>query len=202
MRLYLCFLPPVLLLVYLATAGFVSSSDEYQAAPNRIDVPSHQILWSESDKLIWSDFKGRRDKRSHHHAVTTSSLQTQPIVFTQEKVQYELFALFDKKKSWTVSDSKALLAHEQVHFDISELVLRKMRKKFLEHNFKDLNGVNYMIDSTFEEASNERDRLNREYDKETNHSRNKEQQLEWQKRIEEEIEELSDYSSILVTITK
>lgn len=192
----------VLTFLILGTASFMSTSEDARAKAIRIEVPSHQKLWSKSDKLVWSDFKGRPDKRNSHSAVTTSSLKTLPILFTKEKVQYEIVTLFDKKKSWTKSDSKPLLAHEQVHFDISELVMRKMRKKFIAHKLKDLDGVNKMIDSTFKEALNERNKLNREYDKETDHSRNKEEQLKWQKRIEEELDKFSDYSNILVTITK
>jgi predicted secreted Zn-dependent protease len=92
--------------------------------------------------------------------------------------------------------------HEQIHFDIAELVIRQMRKKFMNHRFRSLDGVNKMINSTFAEAAKEHVRLNEAYDKETDHSRNKPKQLLWEDRIQRELKTLNDYSSTRVTITK
>lgn len=129
-------------------------------------------------------------------------MKTKSIQYSKELVEYELYALFVKGKSWTKSNSLELLAHEQLHFDISELAMRRMRQKFSKHKIVTLEGVNKMLHSTFQAASKERKRLNREYDEETNHGLNKENQLAWEKRIKKELELLNDYSSIRVSITK
>jgi hypothetical protein len=161
-----------------------------------------EILWCENDKLEWSDFKGVPDTKSGYKAMTTSKLKTKVIQYNNEIVEYEILALFEKNKSWKKNDGKYLLAHEQIHFDISELVLRKMRQKFLNHVYVDLDGVNKMINSTFKEASEERTKLNRQYDEETEHGVHIENQNKWQKKVKTELDQFNEYSSIRVAISK
>ena len=92
-------------------------------------------------------------------------------------------AFFDKSKSWTkAADNKELLAHEQLHFDITELFTRKLRKKLSELNDpcgKDSKKVQGIYDKNFEELN----RYQIRYDKETEHSMIETTQKTWEEKI-------------------
>lgn len=160
------------------------------------------IHWSSTRKLTWDDFKGEIDNNSEYKAITTTNLKTKSNVFTNYLVDYELYCVFEKNKSWTKSKTISLLKHEQIHFDISELVMRKMRKKFLAHNFSSLDNVNVMIERIFQEAVIERRSINSMYDEETEHGTIADKQKEWEIKIAKELKVLEEYSSPRVVIRR
>lgn len=161
------------------------------------------ILWSSVVKLKWDNFKGVQDTLSKYKAVTSTNIKTKANVFTEDLVDYNIMCLFEKNKSWTKDDkSNSLLQHEQIHFDIAELVTRKLRKKFLNHKFTNLKGVNDMITQVFQEAIIERRAINKTYDTETNHSIIVEKQKEWELKIANELKGLEQYASTKVVIKR
>ena len=86
-----------------------------------------------------------------------------------------------------------ILSHEQGHFDIAEIFARKLNKKMSEYRFdkktyqKDLNKI-------YHDILDEKEKMQNDYDKETNHSINKEKQAEWLKKIAKMLEEYKDYA--------
>jgi len=84
--------------------------------------------------------------------------------------------------------------HEQGHFDIAELFARKLRKAFAEYKFN-AQTVGKDIDKLF--ILNKQERTERDvlYDKETNHSQNKQQQVLWNKKIKSELDNLKKFAS-------
>jgi hypothetical protein len=192
---------PFFLILFISTTSFVNSTG-CSSDNLRIDSNNNEIIWNNDYKLKWSDFKGIPDKNSSYNAVTSSRLQVKDIQYSNEIVEYELMAVFQKNKSWTKSDGIDLLAHEQLHFDIAELVMRKARKKFLEHKFENLEGVNNMINLIIKQAGQEGFELGEQYDNETEHGIHKENQKKWQKKIENELDALKQYSPSKVTLKK
>jgi hypothetical protein len=85
-----------------------------------------------------------------------------------------------------------LLNHEQIHFDMGEVFCRKMRKQYKEKPFPN---------STFaQEASKLYNKILKEYndeqklyDKETNHSINKEKQAAWDIKVANQLKELEKF---------
>ena len=70
-----------------------------------------------------------------------------------------------------------LFLQEQAHFDLCEVYARRLRKRVADSNYKlDMDNAIFEVFEAFKQ----RQKL---YDKETNHSRNKEKQVEWLKII-------------------
>ena len=86
-----------------------------------------------------------------------------------------------------------ILSHEQGHFDIAEIFARKLYKKMSEYKFnrrtyqKELNKI-------YQDILDEKEEIQNDYDRETNHSINKEKQAEWLKKLKRLLEEYEDYA--------
>ncbi len=160
------------------------------------------ILWSPKVKLTWDDFQGEVDSLNEYKAITSTLIKTDVIVYNDNELEYDISCLFEKNKSWVKKKTNSLLKHEQLHFDIAELATRKMRKRFLQHKSLNRDSINLMINKIFQEATLERRKINKDYDKETNHSLIVEKQKEWELKIAKELKALEKYSSTKVVIKR
>ena len=102
---------------------------------------------------------------------------------------------FKKKESWTRNtDSEQLLAHEQLHFDVTELYARKLRKKLSELKdpcSKGASKVQGIYNSNFDELHE----YQASYDKQTKHGINKKEQAKWVETVAKELKELELFAS-------
>jgi predicted secreted Zn-dependent protease len=149
------------------------------------------LEWNEFYKLQWSDFQGPRGESAIGDAGTAVKIKAVPF-YVGKKIEYDVFAYFDRKKSWSTDRSDELLAHEQLHFDIAELYARKIRKKVRQLQKSGVNEVdvfNSHIRVLLEESNNEDLR----YDAETLHGAMVKKQAMWAKQVKEELDALSDY---------
>lgn len=146
-----------------------------------------KFSYTERSKLAWSDFRGKPDMDSSFHASVNTGI-TYQWSYGKDKGEIELNYQVDSfcypSLSWVKRGqmSLALLSHEQLHFDISELHARIMRKRLKEYSAgknirRDLNKMYKLV---------ERMRINMQerYDEETDHSRNKEAQKKWERKVE------------------
>jgi hypothetical protein len=148
-----------------------------------------RIEWRENYKLHWEDFQGV-PREGNYSAMTCSDLDVKSY-FKEGKMDFQVSSSFMKKNSWTKSKSEKLLAHEQIHFDITELHARMLRKtlepykgfKFEPGQFQEI------IKPIFAEWS----LMEKRYDKETRHGLNKEAQKEWEEMIAAKLKELDLY---------
>jgi hypothetical protein len=152
------------------------------------------IGWCENFWLSWDDFAGEIDTNSENAALTVTRIRIEPKYdSTENEYHFTFYAIFLRKKSWTKyrSDS-VLLAHEQLHFDIAELVARRLRKevsetKIVVTNVHDkMNQLITLRGNLFQEISNE-------FDKQTNYSRLLNAQLDWRKKIDNQLNELKEF---------
>jgi hypothetical protein len=166
-----------------------------------VQKDSDRIEWSPTQQLTWADFKGKIDKSSPYEAMTYTTIEIQSMQLDEKQMEYTITNSFEKKLSWS-KDKKSvgLLKHEQLHFDITELVVRKMKKKLLSKKFKNIKEIQNFARDAFGEGEKERKRLNSLYDKETDHSINKEKQKEWEDKIEAELGEFNEYSAALLVL--
>ena len=153
--------------------------------------------WDESHRLQWSDFRGNPDVNSEAAAITASGLifdfsarttSTRLVDFTATVEAY-----FYPNQSWYKKGhvSTIVLAHEQLHFDITELHARKLRKQIDETSFsmnikKEISKLHININKELKE-------FQIKYDSESDYSRNVENQKEWQVFVNQELEKLSKY---------
>lgn len=157
------------------------------------------ISWQENKSLTWKDFKGKPKLNSHAVAETASGIsfgfsvkKTNNIVVS---FSTEVNTYFYPENSWVNPDRATpyILGHEQLHFDITELFARKFRKDISE--LKVSNSVKDQLQILYQNNQEELGVMQRQYDLETNHSKNPEIQNKWQLYIKEELNKLSKYKS-------
>ncbi|WP_165454331.1 DUF922 domain-containing protein [Hyunsoonleella pacifica] len=154
-----------------------------------------EIEWSSNRKLSWEDFRGIPDtiKFPESIAITTSSIHFKgayPNPFKNGKLSIK--AVFSMYESWVIFDDKsdALLEHEQLHFDITELYARKIRMvvKEIETSFSEEE-----ILQTLNAVKIEYKKRQEQYDEETQHGRDKRSQKYWEELIKVELKKLEAY---------
>jgi len=152
------------------------------------------IAWSATRPLVWDDFRGRPNAASHNKAVTDSGMS---ITFSCEnrKAVVGLNVYFNPNRSWTkVTDSDHLLAHEQLHFDITELFVRKLRKQLAALG-TDCAQVNKYIQDYYDRNYEALMQYQQKYDKETRHSIDAVEQKRWEAKVAAEMKALAEFSS-------
>ena len=166
--------PCLLLLLFLL---IVEVSQEKDAIP-----------WQPDRKLSWADFKGTPPGGKRVAATTASGISYSYTTIGSNgryKLDYKVTTLFYPHQSWYHSElcDSVVLSHEQLHFDISELYARKMRFRLERTSFSE--NVKQEIRDIYQETLKELADFQDQYDWETNFSRNREAQLEWNARIAE-----------------
>jgi len=86
-----------------------------------------QLCWSDSTQLKWSDFMGLPSPSSNLRALSTTSIECD-YFFSDTCLNYKVTALFFQQDSWALDSSKYLLEHEKMHFNLTEIYARKIRK--------------------------------------------------------------------------
>tara|TARA_R110000850_G_scaffold150497_1_gene273233 strand:- start:142589 stop:143122 length:534 start_codon:yes stop_codon:yes gene_type:complete len=148
------------------------------------------IPWEENTKLSWKDFTGKPDSGNSFVASTHSSIVFSYKVTSENgklTLTTQTDAFFYPEMSWFIKGevNDHILKHEQGHFDITELHARKLRKAFAE--YKVTKNYKRELTAIFTTLNNDRQKMQNLYDKETNHSRNVEKEINWQKFIAAEL---------------
>jgi hypothetical protein len=149
------------------------------------------LAWSESRPLRWSDFKGNPKRSAQEEAMTDSGMSIE-LKCDGKTSKAVVKSYFNPHKSWT-KDTKSveLLKHEQLHFDITELFVRKLRKQLsvlgndcdkLSKHIQEFYDRNYKEFVAYQDA----------YDRESNHSINKEKQAFWERKVAKELADLKE----------
>ena len=150
------------------------------------------IPWKPDGKLQWSDFKGRPLKTEWAAATTASGISYEFSTSgppEQMVVHFKVQTYFYPQKSWyrpELVDSN-VLSHERLHFDITELFARKMRKQLRETVFT--KNIKEEVRAIYRQILKECNAFQNKYDHQTNFSRNVEQQLIWNQKIAEALNE-------------
>lgn len=148
------------------------------------DEPS--IVWKNSHRLSWNDFRGTPGNADEVAAITASGIAydlSATMAGAEVQVKCNVTAYFYPERSWykkELADS-VVLAHEQLHFDITELHARKLRSAVKKTVFT--RNVKQEMKALYEVVNRELDAYQRQYDTATDYSRNIEQQSEWGKKV-------------------
>jgi len=156
-----------------------------------------KIEWEYNERLDWSDFKGTPVPGSKFTANTNSGLSYSWGYTTRggkTALSYQVISNFYPELSWVKGSRKPddLLLHEQIHFDITEVHARKLRKCLDEYVVT--SSLKKDMERMYQAVEAERIAMQQLYDKETAHSENKEAQERWHKYIIVLFEELNKYS--------
>jgi hypothetical protein len=143
----------------------------------------NRITWTEERRLSWDDFKGNPVASNPAAALTYTDIKTSAQSDGNGVVTVMVNNYFDKQLSWTKNKiSKELLAHEQLHFDITEVYTRLLREKLTSIATPEairsgkFNRESNKILTDWKQCQNK-------YDNETNHGTLAEKQKEWEEKI-------------------
>ena len=151
------------------------------------------IAWRSERKLNWEDFRCMPQKQGDAVASTSTSLGISYQV-KNDVLIYDISCHFSKKKSWGVLKTDYILAHEQAHFDITELHARKLYEALYNYEF---NSATFKKDiaAIYEGIVKEKEAMQEAYDRETDHSRRRRAQFDWLERIDSMLSDTELYSS-------
>lgn len=157
------------------------------------------IYWNENRPLRISDFKGSSEKRPFQAATHSGLKVMNPVNVWTGKTRVIVESYFNPELSYFKQSERdsSVLAHEQLHFDITELYARKFRKQLVENcsNQYDYFEKRDSIHKSIElELSLKQD----EYDSEVYSERSL--QSKWNLWVQKELRELNGYSEKEVPI--
>jgi hypothetical protein len=163
---------------------------------DRVAKPTNDTIYHDLNKrLTWKDFQGVPDTKHFGGAVTASGYAFDADIKIEGKIIYlniGVYVFFTKSQSWRKPHitSDYHLLHEQVHFDITRLGAENFIKELVKAKFTKDN-YSQVLDSVFDRSYNENIAMQEQYDRETQHSINREVQLKWNDRIADEMKKLS-----------
>ncbi|QED37494.1 DUF922 domain-containing protein [Antarcticibacterium arcticum] len=173
-------------LLFLVSVFFVKAQEE-----------ADKIFWKK-DGLTWGHFEASPDETSSFHANTNAGLSYSwglKNINGVIELEYEVKSYFNPKGSWVRKGSQNdhLLQHEQLHFDITELHARKLKKQLAEVKVNSLGQQpREVLNRYYKIIDKERTLMQQKYDRETRHSIDKDAQARWHKYIANELNKYNE----------
>jgi hypothetical protein len=141
-----------------------------------------KVLWDENRTLHYSDFK-MKPPASAFSALSSTSIEAGWDRSGNEVTSFYVKAAFNQAQSWMRTKTELILAHEQLHFNITEYFARLL--------YSDLNQKMQSESLTAQQANSAFQQFNKlcndwqdNYDKETEHGVNSAKQLIWISRLD------------------
>ena len=160
-----------------------------------------KITWKEEKKLEWTNFKSPVTRKNGPYvaAHTNCGWEFSIVKSSNPKlpVTIKIATVFNEEKSWKdiTKINDYVLLHEQKHFDIAELFVRKFRKLVAE-NIRSSGDYNTYFKSIYDGISNDYKNFQMVYDRDTRNGINKQKQAEYNTIISEELDNLKSYQSL------
>lgn len=166
-------------------------------------VKDDLILWQENKKLKIQDFKAyNKDTikvNQQQFLGAISAIRIEYSSFQRNKnlvPEFNIKTYFDPNESWMLIKNDYVLQHEQIHFDLTELYARKMRKSVESLRQKNVTDISIYRKKIHhwnvmkEKASNQFDADNQDYyikiGQKTLFKKNPKQDA-WKKKVEQEL---------------
>jgi len=152
------------------------------------EIKENRLVWNEGKVVQWMDFEGVPDYGDNFRdAVTASALNYKVRCLEDGTMTVSVSAEFVKDKSWVkeVARTDYHLGHERLHFDLTELYVRKMRKQLEGRVFKCSD--EHVIDNIAAGIMKDWRDAQIQYDKETAYSLNKKNQKIWHGKVAKEM---------------
>lgn len=185
----------IVLVLILLCGCFLSFDEKINKSQEEEDV----ILWSKNRKLTWDDFQGLADETKEDNAFPSFLIESD-VKLGQDNLDVTVQCSFNKKASWTSSNSNLLLKYFQLRFDIIELNLRKLREKVLKVKISELeNGID---DKIIENFYNRLYEVNKKYDNDTKLGQDSDKLNEWEKKVEVELKEFEAFEKSRYTLSR
>ncbi len=139
-------------------------------------VKDEFILWQENKKLKIQDFKAdnkdtiKVNRQQFLGAISAIRIEYSSFQRNKNSVpDFSIKTYFDPNESWMLLKNDYVLQHEQIHFDLTELYARKMRKSVESLRQKNVTNISIYRkkiqhwNAMKEKASNQFDADNQDY---------------------------------------
>ena len=139
-------------------------------------VKDNFILWQENKKLKIQDFKAENkdtikvNRQQFLGAISAIRIEYSSFQRNKNSVpDFSIKTYFDPNESWMLLKNDYVLQHEQIHFDLTELYARKMRKSVESLRQKNVTNISIYRkkiqhwNAMKEKASNQFDADNQDY---------------------------------------
>ncbi len=139
-------------------------------------VKDNFILWQENKKLKIQDFKAENNdtikvnRKQFLGAISAIRIEYSSFQRNKNSVpDFSVKTYFDPNESWMLLKNDYVLQHEQIHFDLTELYARKMRKSVESLRQKNVTNISIYRkkiqrwNAMKEKASNQFDADNQDY---------------------------------------
>jgi hypothetical protein len=143
--------------------------------------------------LQWPDFKAAPNNSSPYFAYTAwkTNVKFGGVQFEGEKAiinGFEMTVEFDAKNSWVKKgkETEELLRHEQGHFDIGLLYMQEVLQSIATASFTK-SGYKDEFEKLIKDIHHKYVVMGDKYDKDTNHSIQKDEQAKWNAFFEEKV---------------
>jgi hypothetical protein len=155
-----------------------------------------RVVWTRDRRLAWSDFQGNAPARAAEGAGSCVGFSVSWECPAGE-LRFGIMATFDPGASWVErgAESPLLLRHEQLHFDLTELFARRLRKQFtdLRDPCQNPGDARQVLDGAVVGAYREWQEAQRRYDAETRRGTDAAVQGGWERRTRRELEDLEAF---------
>ena len=139
-------------------------------------VKDEFILWQENKKLKIQDFKAdnkdtvKVNRQQFLGAISAIRIEYSSFQRNKNSVpEFSIKTYFDPNESWMLLKNDYVLQHDQIHFDLTELYARKMRKSVESLRQKNITNISIYRkkiqhwNAMKEKASNQFDADNQDY---------------------------------------
>ena len=149
------------------------------------------IYYSAKRRLTWNDFKGRPSLFSRWAAQIFASFGFEASAKVKNRVlelRVQPSVWTDRTISWVQPSAKNdyTLAHEQLHFDITKLIVERFKQKLRSMTFS-IEDYSSEIQYQYLEFYRDLGELQQQYDQQTDHGLDKAQQAAWSEKIQKEL---------------
>lgn len=190
---------PLILSGACASGGQPPAASAGPPAEQPLLIAAESIIWSAERRLKWADFMGRPDPMSEAAAMTVYLLSYDGTCL-DNVFDRRVFSAFLPDQSWVRASvllarpeiNGHALAHEQTHFDLSEVSARRMRRA-LAALVKPCSMTDESLQAVVDPFIREDFTRQRRYDVETLNGSNTAWQRDWEMRIDRELKELSAF---------
>jgi hypothetical protein len=141
-------------------------------------------------EINWDDFKGKPSSRSLYSGAIFPNIGYSAKFFIEKntlKAQIQTHTYMVKGMSWIKINNLTdyALNHEKLHFSIAKIIIERFKKKISTFEAFTVADLQSMIQLEYIESYRAMNRLQEEYDHDTQHGLNRPQQSHWEQKIKE-----------------
>lgn len=153
------------------------------------------VYYSKQRLLTWDDFKGTpRTESAYSAAAFTGFGYNGNIKYKADTaiISMVIDVYFIQSYSWVHENARTdyALAHEQLHFDITYLIVERLKKRLQEMELD--SDYDSIIQYQYLQSYREMNRLQERYDNETRHGIVVSEQLRWQELVKHWLDDLKN----------